>query len=89
MRSCGAYDPALTVAEDHDLWLRLVGVGPVVLLPTTVLEYRIQIFTETVGALDPILESLEGEISEIALGEEGDSEAAFRRLERQADAAAA
>ena len=41
MRSCGAYDPALTVAEDHDLWLRLVGLGPVVLLPTTVLEYRI------------------------------------------------
>jgi hypothetical protein len=45
-----------------------------------VLEHRIRIFTETVGALDPILESLEDEIRHIALGEE-DADEAFRRLD--------
>ncbi len=34
-----------------------------------VLEHRIQMFTETVGALDPILESFEEELGRIALGE--------------------
>jgi hypothetical protein len=46
-----------------------------------VLEYRIQIFTETVGALDPILESFEGQVSRIALGENGDTSTAFDRLD--------
>lgn len=45
-----------------------------------VLEHRIQLFTETVGALDPILESFEEEVGRIALGERGDAEAAFARL---------
>lgn len=45
-----------------------------------VLEHRIKVFTETVGALDPILESFEEEVGMIALGEEGDAEAAFARL---------
>ena len=38
-----------------------------------VLEHRIQVFTETVGALDPILESFEAEVGRIALGEKGDT----------------
>jgi Helicase conserved C-terminal domain len=46
-----------------------------------VLEHRIQIFTETVGALDPILESFEEEVGRIALGEGGDADAAFARLD--------
>jgi hypothetical protein len=46
-----------------------------------VLEHRIQIFTETVGALDPILESFEDEIGRIALGERGDTNAAFAELD--------
>lgn len=48
-----------------------------------VLEYRIQLFTETVGALDPILESFEDEIGRIALGSEGEADAAFRKLDRE------
>jgi hypothetical protein len=50
-----------------------------------VLEDRIQIFTETVGALDPILESLEGDLSRIALGDEGETDAAFGRLDENLD----
>jgi hypothetical protein len=46
-----------------------------------VLERRIQVFTETVGALDPILESFEEDIGRIALGEDGDIDAAFARLD--------
>lgn len=46
-----------------------------------VLEHRIQVFTETVGALDPILESFEEEVGRIALGEEGDVEVAFAQLD--------
>jgi Helicase conserved C-terminal domain len=46
-----------------------------------VLEHRIQVFTETVGALDPILESFEDEVGRIALGEKGDTEAAFALLD--------
>lgn len=46
-----------------------------------VLEQRIQVFTETVGALDPILESFEGEVGRIALGEKGDTAVAFARLD--------
>ena len=46
-----------------------------------VLEHRIQVFTETVGALDPILESFEDTVGRIALGEEGDPDAAFVRLD--------
>jgi len=46
-----------------------------------VLEHRIQVFTETVGALDPILESFEDEVGRIALGEKGDAGAAFARLD--------
>lgn len=46
-----------------------------------VLEQRIQIFTETVGALDPILESFEEEVGRIALGEKGETGAAFARLD--------
>jgi hypothetical protein len=46
-----------------------------------VLEHRIQIFTETVGALDPILESFEEEVGRIALGEKGETDAAFARLD--------
>jgi ATP-dependent helicase HepA len=48
-----------------------------------VLEYRIKLFTETVGALDPILESLEDEIGKIALGAEGTAEAAFKKLDEE------
>jgi len=51
-----------------------------------VLEHRIAIFTETVGALDPILESLEEEIGRITLGEKGDADVAFRRLDAELDA---
>jgi hypothetical protein len=47
-----------------------------------VLEHRIQIFTETVGALDPILDSLEDEIRHIALGHE-DPDEAFKRLDEE------
>jgi hypothetical protein len=46
-----------------------------------VLEHRIQLFTETVGALDPILESFEEEVGRIALGEKGDTDKAFARLD--------
>ena len=38
-------------------------------------------FTETVGALDPILESFEEEVGRIALGEKGDTDEAFARLD--------
>lgn len=47
----------------------------------SVLEHRIQVFTETVGALDPILESFEDEVGRITLGERGDAETAFARLD--------
>lgn len=46
-----------------------------------VLERRIAIFTQTVGALDPILESLEEEIARITLGAEGETKKAFKRLD--------
>jgi len=46
-----------------------------------VLQYRIKLFTQTVGALDPILESLEDEIGKIALGAEGETDAAFNKLD--------
>jgi hypothetical protein len=48
-----------------------------------VLELRIQIFTETVGALDPILESFEEEVERIALGDEREADEAFRRLDEE------
>ncbi len=50
-----------------------------------VLEHRIQVFTETVGALDPILESFEEEVGRITLGEKGDTEKAFARLDATLD----
>jgi hypothetical protein len=50
-----------------------------------VLEHRIRVFTETVGALDPILESFAGEVGRIALGEKGDTEAAFSDLDANLD----
>jgi Helicase conserved C-terminal domain len=50
-----------------------------------VLEQRIRVFTETVGALDPILESFEQNVGRIALGEKGDPEAAFARLDANLD----
>lgn len=46
-----------------------------------VLENRIRVFTETVGALDPILESFEEQVSHIALGDEGDVGDAFDRMD--------
>jgi superfamily II DNA or RNA helicase len=46
-----------------------------------VLEHRIKVFTETVGALDPILESFEEEVGRIALGERGDTDVGFARLD--------
>jgi hypothetical protein len=48
-----------------------------------VLEHRIKIFTETVGALDPILESFEDEVGRIALGERGEMDEAFERLDAE------
>jgi hypothetical protein len=48
-----------------------------------VLEQRIQIFTETVGALDPILESFEAEVERIVLGAEREADEAFRRLDAE------
>jgi hypothetical protein len=52
-----------------------------------VLEHRIQIFTETVGALDPILESFEDDVERIVLGDDDpEAEAAFRRLDEDLDA---
>lgn len=48
-----------------------------------VLEHRIRLFTETVGALDPILESFEDEVARIALGAEGDADAAFEKLDHE------
>jgi hypothetical protein len=48
-----------------------------------VLEHRIRLFTETVGALDPILESFEDEVGRNSLGAEGDADAAFRRLDEE------
>ncbi len=48
-----------------------------------VLEHRIQIFTETVGALDPILESFEEEVERIVLADERGGRAAFRRLDAE------
>jgi hypothetical protein len=50
-----------------------------------VLENRIRIFTETVGALDPILESFEEEVGRIALGEKGEPDKAFARLDADLD----
>jgi Helicase conserved C-terminal domain len=50
-----------------------------------VLEHRIRIFSETVGALDPILESFEDEVGRIALGEKGDTDEAFARLDANLD----
>ncbi len=41
VRACGGYDPRFVIAQDHDLWLRLARLGPVVLDPGLVLEYRI------------------------------------------------
>jgi hypothetical protein len=46
-----------------------------------VLERRIQIFTETVGALDPILESFEEEVGRISLGAERETDTAFGLLD--------
>ena len=46
-----------------------------------VLEQRICVFTETVGALDPILESFEDQVGRIALGANGDTDQAFARLD--------
>lgn len=36
----GGWDERLTYAEDHDLWLRLSRLGPVAVVPLSVLEYR-------------------------------------------------
>jgi hypothetical protein len=49
----------------------------------SVLEQRIHVFTETVGALDPILESFEDELGRIALGERGDADTAFAHLDAE------
>jgi hypothetical protein len=37
----GGWNERLNFAEDHDLWLRLARLGPVVLLPDAVLGYRL------------------------------------------------
>jgi hypothetical protein len=37
----GGYDPALSLCEDRDLWLRLAALGPVVLRPEVVVTYRV------------------------------------------------
>jgi hypothetical protein len=40
VRAAGGWDEDLTVAEDQDLWLRVPGRRPAVLVPTIVLEQR-------------------------------------------------
>ncbi len=37
----GGWNTEMTLAEDHEFWLRLVGLGPVVMIPDTVLEIRV------------------------------------------------
>ena len=41
VRQVGGWTEGLSFAEDHDLWLRVATLGPVVLLPDIVLEYRV------------------------------------------------
>jgi glycosyltransferase involved in cell wall biosynthesis len=40
LRNVGGYRSDLSVAEDQELWLRLVDRGPVAFVPTPVLEHR-------------------------------------------------
>ncbi len=41
VRQAGEYCPALRRAQDRELWLRVARLGPVVLLPPVVFEYRL------------------------------------------------
>jgi glycosyltransferase involved in cell wall biosynthesis len=41
LKSAGGFNESLAVAEDHDLWLRLGGLGPVVLIPDSVVACRL------------------------------------------------
>ena len=41
MRSVQGWNPTYSICEDHELWLRLSRLGPVVLSPDTVYRYRI------------------------------------------------
>ena len=41
VRRIGGWDSSFIPCEDRDLWLRLSGLGPVVLVPRTVLKYRV------------------------------------------------
>ena len=38
IRAAGGFDPALTVAEDQDMWIRLALAGPVRYLPQVLLR---------------------------------------------------
>lgn len=38
--SVGSWNESLSVAEDHDLWLRLARAGPVIIMPAIVLHLR-------------------------------------------------
>jgi hypothetical protein len=40
VRSAGGWDARLTMAEDQDLWLRVPGLRPAILVPSVVLEQR-------------------------------------------------
>jgi hypothetical protein len=82
VRAAGGWDEDLTVAEDQDLWLRVPGRRPAVLVPTIVLEQR----TRPEGAVgaDEIESALR-----IAVVRELQSRAAGRAFEEEHFAEAA
>ena len=41
VRRAGGWNEAISLSEDYELWLRLVRIGPVVLIPQTVMACRI------------------------------------------------
>lgn len=74
------------VGQDHDVEIFNFAVrGMLDARILDVLEHRIRVFTETVGALDAILESLEEEFGRITLGEKGDADAGFASLDADLD----
>lgn len=54
VRSLGGFDPSLAQCEDRKLWLQVTRRGPVCLLPSVALEYRVHAGQKKAANLDDI-----------------------------------
>jgi len=77
----------ITVIEDHELWLRAARLGPVALLPETVLEYRVHAGQWRPQGLAQLLTEMRQEAAAVLEGRERAH--AFRALRARALARAA